>query len=124
MVRSITEIVYTDEDRNSQVFCDKVRDIYSKWQISPLMVSHEFTAYIYAADLVNSSEMKKKPLAVHIQTAFPGAGLRGNTTGLHLAEAVCLPEKVVLPVKMEPGSVRQRGSIHFHKTDVAEFVCL
>ena len=70
MVRSITEIVYTDEDRNSQVFCDKVRDIYSKWQISPLMVSHEFTAYIYAADLVNSSEMKKKPLAVHIQTAF------------------------------------------------------
>ena len=56
--------------------------------------------------------------------SLPGAGLRGNTTGLHLAEAVCLPEKVVLTVKMEPGSVRQRGSIHFHKTDVAEFVCL
>ena len=34
--------------------------------------------------------------------SLPGAGLRGNTTGLHLAEAVCLPEKVVLPVKMQP----------------------
>ena len=30
MVRSIAEIVYTDEDRNREVFCDKVCDVYSK----------------------------------------------------------------------------------------------
>ena len=70
MVRSITEIVYTDENGNRKLFCDKVCDIYSKRKISALMISHKFTVYVYVTDLVNGSEMKEKLLAVYVQTSF------------------------------------------------------
>ena len=70
MVGSVAEITDTDENRDGKSFGNKICNIHGKRQISALMISHKFTVYVHAADLIYSTEMQKKPLTAHIQTAF------------------------------------------------------
>ena len=79
MIGGVTEVVDTYEDRDYEIFCDKVCNICGKWKVAALVIADELSVNVHAADLIYSSKMQKKPLTFCIQAGSLATGWYGNT---------------------------------------------
>ena len=45
MIGGVTEVVDTYEDRDCEIFCDKVCNICGKWKVAALVIADELSVY-------------------------------------------------------------------------------
>ena len=70
MIGGVTEVMDTYEDRDCEIFCDKVCNICGKWKVAALVIADELPLMYTLADLIYSSKMQKKPLTFCIQAVL------------------------------------------------------
>ena len=70
MIGGVTEVMDTYEDRDCEIFCDKVCNICGKWKVAALVIGDELSVNVHTADLIYSSKMQKKPLTFCIQAVL------------------------------------------------------